>query len=47
MNTHGHEFWTQIAVNIGYTKLLKGKITLSILVFFQNIKQADNPKLST
>lgn len=25
MNAHGHEFWTQIAVNIGYTKLLKGK----------------------
>lgn len=47
MNAHGHEFWTQIAANVEYTKLLKGKITLNILAFFQNVKQEENPELST
>lgn len=34
MNARGHEFWAQIAINIGYAKLLKGKVTFSVLVFF-------------
>ena len=46
MNAHGHEFWTQRAANTGHIELLKGKITLNILVFFQNVKQEENPELS-